>query len=120
MVLGKISSFYLIFLKNKIQAFVFDMVASSKFEISITIIIVLNMILNAAEYFNEGLEYENIVNVVNTIFVTLYGLESLFKIIGLRLHFFRDYWNIFDLLINILSVICKFFMKFSIFDTNLD
>ena len=66
---------------KKIQAFVFDMVASSKFEISITIIIALNMVLNAVEYFNEGLEYENIVNVVNTIFVTLYGLESLFKII---------------------------------------
>ena len=77
------------------------------------------MILNAVEYFNEGLEYENIVNVVNTIFVTLYGLESLFKIIGLRLHFFRDYWNIFDLLINILSIICKFFMKRFNFDVNI-
>jgi voltage-gated cation channel len=77
------------------------------------------MVLNAVEYFNEGIEYENIVNVVNTIFVTLYGLESLFKIIGLRLHFFRDYWNIFDLLINILSIICKFFMKCINFDTNL-
>ena len=52
------------------------MVASSKFEISITIIIVLNMILNAAEYFSEGLEYENNVNVVNTIFVTLHSYLS--------------------------------------------
>jgi len=66
------------------------------------------MILNAVEYYNEGTQYGNIVNVMNTIFVTIYGLESVFKLIGLRLHFFRDKWNIFDLSINILSIICKY------------
>lgn len=84
------------------------MAESSKFEVSITIIIALNMILNAFEYYNEGIQNENITNVVNTIFVTIYGLESLFKLVGLRMHFFRDKWNIFDLLINVLSIICNY------------
>ena len=83
------------------------MAESSKFEVSITIIIALNMILNAFEYYNEGIQNENIANVINTIFVTIYGLESLFKLVGLRMHFFRDKWNIFDLLINVLSIICN-------------
>ncbi len=83
------------------------MVASPKFEISITIVIALNMIIIAVEYFNQPLKTENIINVINTIFVTLYGLETLFKLIGLRLHFFRNAWNIFDLIINILSILCK-------------
>ena len=94
------------------QGFVFDMVSSPKFEISITIVIALNMIVNAVEYYNESNEYGNIVSVVNTIFVTLYGLESVLKLIGLRLHFFRNPWNIFDLFINILSIICNFFCFF--------
>ena len=84
------------------------MAESSKFEVSITIIIALNMILNAFEHYNEGIQNENITNVVNTIFVTIYGLESLFKLVGLRMHFFRDKWNIFDLLINVLSIICNY------------
>ena len=83
------------------------MVSSSKFEISITVVIALNMILNAVEYYKQSNSYGNIVNVVNTIFVTIYGLESLFKLVGLRLHFFREKWNIFDLIINILSILCN-------------
>ena len=84
------------------------MVASPKFEIAITMVIALNMILNAIEYFNEPLGYENTINVINTIFVTIYGIESIFKLIGMRTHFFRDKWNIFDLIVNILSIICNY------------
>ncbi|CAF0755497.1 unnamed protein product [Brachionus calyciflorus] len=90
---------------NKFLAFVFDMVASPKFEISITIVIALNMIVIAFEYYGNTIQQNNIINVVNTIFVTIYGLETVFKIVGLRLHFFRNLWNIFDLFINLLSIL---------------
>ena len=83
------------------------MVASPKFEISITIVIALNMFVIGFEYYGITMQQGNIISVVNTIFVTIYGLETIFKIIGLRFHFFRSLWNIFDLFINILSIICK-------------
>lgn len=83
------------------------MVASPKFELSITIVIALNMIVIGFDYYGQSNSYANILSVVNTIFVTIYGLETVFKLIGLRLHFFRNLWNIFDLFINVLSIICK-------------
>lgn len=90
------------------MGFVYDMVMSPKFEISITIVILLNMFVLGFRYFQNPLIQTNSINVVNTIFVTVYGLESIFKMAGLRFHFFRNSWNIFDLIINILSILCKF------------
>ena len=81
------------------------MISSPKFELAITLVLILNMFVIAVEYYNESNAYNNIINVINTIFVTIYGLESLFKLVGLRLHFFRDMWNVFDLFINILSIL---------------
>ncbi len=59
----------------------------------------------AFEYYNEPANYENIFNVVNTVFVTIFGLEIVFKLIGMRQHFFRSTWNVFDLLITIVCLI---------------
>lgn len=91
--------------------FVYDMATSPKFEISITIVIILNMFVLGFRYYQMTLIQTNTIAVVNTIFVTIYGLESILKIVGLRLHFFRNPWNIFDLIINILSILCKLFFS---------
>ena len=38
----------------------------------------------AIEYFAQPIYNENILNIINTIFVTVYGLEMVFKLIGLN------------------------------------
>jgi hypothetical protein len=83
------------------------MVVSPKFEISITMVIMINMIILSLDYYNSPKSYSNALNIINTMFITIYGLESFFKIVALRMHFFRNEWNIFDLIINILSIICN-------------
>jgi hypothetical protein len=89
------------------------MISSPKFELSIILVLIFNMIVCAVEFYNQKNSHKNIAKVINTIFITLYGLESLFKLIGLRGNFFRDTWNIFDLIINILSILCKFYTIYS-------
>jgi hypothetical protein len=87
------------------------MITSPKFELAISFVLILNMGLIAAEYYNQSSTYSNVVYVLNEIFVTIYGLESLFKLIGLTGHFFRNPWNIFDLMINFLSILCMFILN---------
>lgn len=67
-------------------------------------IIALNMVALSVEYYGQSQSYENVLNVINTIFVTVYALEIVFKIIGLRQHFFRDFWNVFDLLVSLFAI----------------
>ena len=44
-------------------------------------------------------------DIVNVVFTTIFTLEATVKIIGLRWHYFRRIWNVFDLIIVILSII---------------
>ncbi len=84
------------------------MISSSRFELAVSFILILNMGLIAIQFYKQPTAYSNSIYVLNIIFVTIYGLESLFKMMGLTWHFFRNPWNIFDLMINILSILCKF------------
>ncbi len=93
------------------QGYVYDMISSPKFELTISFVLIANMGLIAIQYYNQSNSYSNVIYVLNIIFVTIYGLESLFKFLGLSWHFFRNPWNTFDLMINILSILCKCNLK---------
>lgn len=92
-------------MKNKIQGLIYDIVASTRFQVSISIIIVINVISMAFEYYHQPDYYDNIFTIINTVFVTIYGLEIIFKMIGMRQHFFRNPWNVLEFLITILCTI---------------
>ncbi len=51
--------------------------------------------------------FSDALDIVNIIFTTIFTLEAVVKIIGLRWHYFRRAWNVFDFIIVVLSIIGK-------------
>ena len=42
---------------------------------------------------------------INLFFTVVFVIEAIIKIIGLRFHYFRRAWNVFDFVVVVLSVI---------------
>ena len=96
-----------ILLQNKLQGFFFDVSVSSKFELAIVILIFFNMVSMGVEHYNQPKSYDDALTIMNIIFTTIFTLEAVVKIIGMRWHYFRRVWNVFDFLIVILSILGK-------------
>ncbi|KAK3600469.1 hypothetical protein CHS0354_013028 [Potamilus streckersoni] len=90
--------------KNKIQCIFYDVAQSSKFEVCIILIIFGNMIVMAVEHYNQTQSVSDALDIMNILFVTIFTLEAIVKIIGLRWHYFRQPWNVFDIIIVLLSI----------------
>lgn len=84
---------------NKFMKFCYDMSENQKFEVVITIIILLNMVQMSMEYDSAGPEFNNAMAIANYIFTVIYTLEAILKIIGTRKFYFYKSWNIFDFVI---------------------
>ena len=93
------------FLQNKIQGFFYDVAVSTRFELAIVVLIVLNMFAMAVEHYNQSEAFNEALDVVNVIFTSVFTMEAVVKIIGLRWHYFRRAWNVYDFIIVVLSVI---------------
>ena len=78
---------------------------STKFELAIVILIVCNMIAMAVEHYEQSDAYFQALDLVNIIFTTIFTLEATVKIIGMRWHYFRRAWNVYDFIIVIVSII---------------
>ncbi|XP_041373843.1 sodium channel protein 1 brain-like [Gigantopelta aegis] len=91
--------------KLKCQAFFFDIASSTKFELLIVLIIFLNMIVMAIDHYNESDYIVEILNILNVVFTSIFTLEAIIKLIGLRWHYFRQAWNVFDFIIVVLSIV---------------
>uniref|UniRef100_A0ABM5GMQ4 Sodium channel protein n=1 Tax=Pogona vitticeps TaxID=103695 RepID=A0ABM5GMQ4_9SAUR len=91
--------------KNKYQRFLFDIVNKQAFDIFIISLILLNVVIMMGDHEGESKETKNLLENINIIFVSIFTGECLVKILALRLHFFKDNWNIFDFLVVILSVL---------------
>ncbi len=101
--------------QNKVQGFFFDVAVSTKFELAVVILILLNMAAMAVEHYNQSQAFIDALDIVNIVFTTIFTLEAVVKIIGLRWHYFRRAWNVFDFIIVVLSIIGKDLIRF-IFD----
>lgn len=44
---------------------------------------------------------------INLVFTVVFVIEAIIKIIGLRFHYFRRAWNVFDFVVVVLSVFGK-------------
>uniref|UniRef100_H2ZFQ5 Sodium channel protein n=1 Tax=Ciona savignyi TaxID=51511 RepID=H2ZFQ5_CIOSA len=91
--------------KNKLQAWVFDIVTHQMFEITIMLLIVANMITMMIESHNMSKTFEAILEYVNYVFVAIFTGEALIKMFALRHHYFKNPWNLFDFNVVILSII---------------
>ncbi|XP_056021116.1 sodium channel protein 1 brain-like isoform X8 [Ostrea edulis] len=91
--------------KASCQAVFYDVAVSSKFDICIVSVIFLNMIAMAVDHYKMTDYVSNILDILNILFTTVFTLESVVKIIGLRHHYFRQPWNVFDFVVVILSLV---------------
>ncbi|NXS22068.1 SCN2A protein, partial [Mystacornis crossleyi] len=93
---------------NKFQGMVFDFVTQQVFDISIMILICLNMVTMMVETDDQSKEMENILYWINLVFIVLFTGECVLKLISLRHYYFTIGWNIFDFVVVILSIVGMF------------
>uniref|UniRef100_A0A674C9T0 Sodium channel protein n=1 Tax=Salmo trutta TaxID=8032 RepID=A0A674C9T0_SALTR len=90
--------------QNYIQGLVFDFVTQQVFDISIMMLICLNMVTMMVETDDQSDETENILYWVNFIFIVAFTIEFVLKLFALRHYYFTNGWNVFDTVVVILSI----------------
>lgn len=65
----------------------------------------MNMIVMGVEHYKQSDLVTDILQIMNIIFTTIFTLEAAIKITGLRLHYFRQPWNVFDFVVVVLSIL---------------
>lgn len=90
---------------NQVLAMFYDLSNSRRFEIAIFVLIFLNMLSMGIEHYNQPHAVFFMLEVSNAFFTTVFGLESIVKIIGLRYHYFTVPWNVFDFLLVLASIL---------------
>ncbi|KAM5151888.1 sodium channel protein type 2 subunit alpha-like [Mantella aurantiaca] len=94
--------------KNFFQGMIFDIVTKQTFDIFIMCLIFLNMVTMMIETDDQSKEMENRLYWINVVFIILFTGEFLLKLISLRQYYFTIGWNIFDLVVVILSIVGMF------------
>ncbi|KAG5285830.1 hypothetical protein AALO_G00007950, partial [Alosa alosa] len=90
---------------NEVQGFFFDLVAKQAFDITIMMLIILNMVTMMVETDEQSEHMETVLHYINLVFIVIFTAECLIKIFALRCYFFTISWNIFDFVVVILSIV---------------
>ncbi|XP_009574520.1 PREDICTED: sodium channel protein type 5 subunit alpha-like, partial [Fulmarus glacialis] len=96
---------------NRYQGFLFDIVTHQAFDVVIMILICLNMITMMVETYEQSEMKTNILNKINILFVAIFTAECVLKLVALRQYYFSNAWNIFDLVVVIMSLIGSFLLS---------
>ncbi|XP_065337432.1 sodium channel protein 60E isoform X5 [Cloeon dipterum] len=91
--------------RNQFLALFYDLSNSRRFEIAIFVLIFLNMLSMGIEHYNQSTPVRFVLEVSNAFFTTVFGLEAIVKIIGLRYHYFTVPWNLFDFILVMASIL---------------
>lgn len=86
---------------------VFDFISKQFFDIFIMVLICLNMVTMMIETDDQSTEKEDILYLINLVFIIIFSGECVLKMIALRQYFFTIGWNVFDFVVVILSVAGK-------------
>ncbi|XP_007565048.1 sodium channel protein type 4 subunit alpha B-like [Poecilia formosa] len=90
---------------NKFQGLVFDLVTNPFFDMLIMVLIGLYTLMMMVETDEQSPKMEEILYWVNLVFIMIFSIECCLKMIALRKHYFNVGWNIFDLVVVLLSVV---------------
>ncbi|KAF1609461.1 Sodium channel protein type 5 subunit alpha, partial [Eudyptes chrysolophus] len=90
---------------NRYQRFLFDIVTRQAFDVVIMILICLNMITMMVETYEQSKTKTNILSKINILFIAIFTAECVLKLVALRQYYFSNAWNIFDLVVVIMSLI---------------
>lgn len=93
---------------GKFRLAIFWFVNTNFFEWFITFVIVLNTITMCMEFYGAPDKYLYVLNIFNLIFVAIFTLEAVLKLLGLgfRYYFYID-WNKFDFSIVVVSLVSE-------------
>lgn len=97
----------LISLQNKFQGCIFDLVTNQVFDITIMVLICLNMVTMMVEKEGQSKYMTDVLYWINVVFIILFTGECVLKLISLRHYYFTVGWNIFDFVVVILSIVGK-------------
>ncbi|XP_044257372.1 sodium channel protein para-like isoform X3 [Tribolium madens] len=87
------------------QAIVFEIVTDKKFDMIIMLFIGLNMLTMTMDHYQQKETFTKVLDYLNMIFIVIFSTECLMKIFALRYHYFTEPWNLFDLVVVILSIL---------------
>ncbi|KFO83994.1 Sodium channel protein type 5 subunit alpha, partial [Buceros rhinoceros silvestris] len=90
---------------NKFQGFLFNIVTHQAFDVAIIVLICLNMITMMVETDGQSETKTNILHKINILFVAIFTAECVLKLVALRQYYFSYAWNIFDLVVVIMSLL---------------
>ncbi|XP_049743309.1 sodium channel protein type 9 subunit alpha isoform X3 [Elephas maximus indicus] len=93
---------------NKFQGCIFDLVTNQAFDITIMVLICLNMVTMMVEKEGQSEYMDYILYWINVVFIILFTGECVLKLISLRHYYFTVGWNIFDFVVVILSIVGMF------------
>ena len=68
-------------------------------------VILLNMMTMAAEHYGQSQGFTDTLGYVNQVFIAIFTVECVMKILGLRQYYFKQPWNVFDFVVVVLSVL---------------
>lgn len=97
----------LVSLQNKFQGCIFDLVTNQAFDITIMVLICLNMVTMMVEKEGQSEYMTDVLYWINVVFIILFTGECVLKLISLRHYYFTIGWNIFDFVVVILSIVGK-------------
>lgn len=83
----------------------FQLITDQKFDIGIMIVILLNMMTMAMEHYDEPESLSDILHYINIVFIAIFTLECVMKLVALRWYYFRQPWNVFDFSVVVLSIL---------------
>ncbi|MEJ1278199.1 hypothetical protein NN561_009118 [Cricetulus griseus] len=90
---------------NKFQGCIFDLVTNQAFDITIMVLICLNMVTMMVEKEGQSRYMTDVLYWINMVFIILFTGECVLKLISLRHYYFTVGWNIFDFVVVILSIV---------------
>ncbi|XP_068274829.1 sodium channel protein type 4 subunit alpha isoform X2 [Nyctibius grandis] len=90
---------------NKFQGMVFDFVTKQVFDITIMILICLNMVTMMVETDDQSEFKTSVLYKINLIFIVVFTGECVLKMFALRYYYFTIGWNIFDFVVVIFSIL---------------
>lgn len=83
----------------------YDLVTKQAFDITIMILICLNMVTMMVETDDQSQLKVDILYNINMVFIIIFTGECVLKMLALRQYYFTVGWNIFDFVVVILSIV---------------
>ncbi|XP_032822016.2 sodium channel protein type 2 subunit alpha isoform X1 [Petromyzon marinus] len=90
---------------NKLQNLAYDLVGTQAFDVTIMALICLNMLVMMIETDSQSEDMENALHYINIIFIAMFSAECLLKLFALRHYYFKFAWNIFDIVVIVMSFV---------------